>query len=128
MVLDDGVQQIEGRRHGPATSSSMSSGDAAWRSASVSSPSIDRQGVVAPGVEVAELVDAVEDVADELAQEDPRGDAHFAAQPTGHGRGQRGEVGVVDDGPDPARVGGAARVEVPHPGSDLDEPIEVEAG
>ena len=91
-------------------------------------PVVDRQGVVAPGVEVAELVDAVEDVADKLAQENPRGDAHFAPQPTGHGRGQRGEVGVVDDGPDPARVGGSARVEVPHPGADLDESIEVEPG
>ena len=45
----------------------------------------DRQRVVATGVEVGELVDPVEDVADELAQEQPRRDADLAAELAGDG-------------------------------------------
>lgn len=44
-----------------------------------------------PGVEVAELLDPVQDIGDELAQEQPGRHADAAAQPAGDGGGQRGQ-------------------------------------
>ena len=55
------------------------------------------QGVVPARVEVLELVDAVEDVGDQLAQKQARRDADLAAERAGDGAGQLVEVGVVDE-------------------------------
>ena len=55
------------------------------------------QRVVGPRVEVGELVDPVEDLADQLLQEKARCHPDAAAQPPGHRVGQVGDVSIVDN-------------------------------
>ena len=79
-------------------SSSMSSTDVAARGVAFDLGQLgvdDGERVVAARVEVGELVDPVEHVADELLEEQARGDADLAAELAGDGAGQQLDVGVV---------------------------------
>src|SRR6266508_3011653 len=66
----------------------------------------DGEPVVAAGVEVGELVDPVQDVADELLQEHPGGDADAAAEVAGDRLREEREVVVVARRADAVRVVG----------------------
>ncbi len=101
VVQQDRVQQVGGGSG--HRSRAMSSALAALRSTSVISAVRHRERVVLAGVEVGELVDPVEHVADELLQEEAGRDADLAAQSAGNGAGQLTEVCVIDDDRGPAR-------------------------
>ncbi len=108
--------------------SSARAGAAALRSTSVSSRAGQGERVVPAGVEVGELVDPVEHVCDQLAQEQPRRDADLAAELAGDGTGQLVDVGVVDRGRDPLGMPGLPGVQVADGAAQLAEPGEVEPG
>src|SRR5690625_451509 len=86
----------------------------------------DGHCVVGAGIEVLELVDAVEDV-DELAQEDSRSEPHLGAELPGDGAGEVCDVGIVDAVAQTLGVLTFAGVEVAHPHADLDEGVLSEA-
>ncbi len=69
----------------------------------------DRQPEVPSRVEVGVLVDPVEDLADQLLEEDPRGDPDLAPEVARDGDGQLGDVGVVGQSKDPVVGPGASR-------------------
>src|SRR4051812_14014290 len=79
----------------------------------------DSQAIVQPRVELGVLVDAVEDVADELLEEQPRGDAGLAPEVARDGTGQLGDVGVVGEGEDAVAGLDVAGVEVADRAGDL---------
>src|SRR5688572_10501584 len=55
----------------------------------------DRELVVAPWIEIFELIDTVEHIADQLLEEDSRSNADFAAKVTGDSRREHIDVRVV---------------------------------
>jgi hypothetical protein len=83
---------------------------------------------VGAGVEVGVLVDPVEDVADQLLEEHPRGDPDLTTQVTGDRPGQRGDVGVVGPREDPVPGGGVRGEQVADPPADRHEPVVLEPG
>src|SRR6185437_10069500 len=77
---------------------------------------VDGQLVMLGRVEVLELVDAVQDIRNQLLQEQPWDDADLAAELPGHGSGQNLDVLVRSQSPDTFRSGAVRREEI----TDLD--------
>ena len=88
----------------------------------------DRELVVAAGIEVLELVDAIEDVADEFLEEHPGSHADFASQIAGDRVGEHIDVRVVAPLGDRASVASApSAIDVADPAAHLAQAVEVEA-
>ena len=79
------------------------------------------------GIEIGELVDAVEDVPDEFFEEQPRGDANLAPQRARNGGGEIADIRLVTSGGDPVERFRLRRVNIPHLHAHLDEPVEIES-
>lgn len=88
----------------------------------------DGEGVVAPRVEVVELVHAIQHISHELLQEDAWGDTDLPAERTGHCRRERLEVAVVNAAKNAISVVIVLDVDAPHSAAELDEPGVVEPG
>ena len=78
-------------------------------------------------LEVLELIDTVQDIGHEFFEEDPRGHADLAAEPSGHGLSQFLDVCVIAGRGDSLRGLGVLLEDVADLAADLAEPFEVKA-
>src|SRR5699024_3774091 len=88
---------------------------------------VDGQLVIASGVEFVVEIDAVEDIADEVLEEEPWGDADLAAESAGDGVREINEVAVIDVIHDASLGGRSLGEDVPHVGSEFEEPVVIES-
>ena len=88
----------------------------------------DGQPIIDPGIELGELINAIEDVADKFFQKQSWGDADVAAQVAGDRSGEHFDVGVVDDGSDAIGFVGTLGIEIPDPAADFAQRCDVETG
>ena len=86
-----------------------------------------REYVVLPRIEIGVLIDTIQHVGDELLEKQSRGNADPAAQLASHGRGQRSDIGIVDEAVDPLRHLTLLAINFPDLGPDVAKLVEVES-
>src|SRR5204863_3703332 len=81
-----------------------------------------------PGIEVWKLIDAIENVGDELLQEDSWNNADLAPKSAGDGRRQISDVAIVHHRSKPRLHAGPYSKQVAHLRSDLPQSLRRERG
>src|SRR5580704_18944599 len=88
---------------------------------------VERWCVVAAGVEVNKLIDAIEHLSNKLAQVETWRDADATAELSGNATREVGDVLVVDSGSDPGRVARLLRKQVTDAAANSGEGVKIEA-
>lgn len=87
----------------------------------------DGEGVVFSRVEVRELIDAIQHIADQLLEKHAGRNADSTTQLARDSSRELGDIGVVDKAAHSICIPRLLKVNVPRPAADLAQQVEVEA-